>query len=490
VKDSARCESLHSWHADWSGLRVAVLGLGVTGFSVADTLVELGCRVIVVAATADQLRLDMCAVLGIPVILEDSEDGVPHDLVDFNPELVVVSPGYHPTHPVLAWSTVNDIPVWGDIELAWRVRDKAGTPAEWILITGTNGKTTTTQLTSHMLLHAGFRVAPCGNIGVPVLDAVRDPAGFDFFVVEISSYQLHHMWHVVPISSACLNVAPDHLDWHGGFEAYVAAKAKVYANTTVACIYNRADARTQRMVEEADVTEGARAISFGLDSPGPADFGLVEGILLDRAFLDNRHAEALEISTLDELRANGLHSPHMVSNVLAASALARSVGASVEAVSEAIRNFHVDAHRYQTVAEVDGVIWIDDSKATNSHAADASLSANSSIVWIVGGLLKGVAIDDLVARHAPRLKAAIVIGVDRTDVVRAFAQHAPHLPVVEVQTGETDSVMEVAVGAAAAFVAHGDVVLLAPAAASMDQFTDYAHRGRLFAEAVRSRLGQ
>jgi len=469
---------------------VAVLGLGVTGFSVADTLVELGCRVIVVAATADQLRVDMCAVLGIPVILDDSHDGVPHELSEFAPELVIVSPGYHPNHPVLQWSAANDISVWGDIELAWRVRDKIGTPAEWILVTGTNGKTTTTQLASHMLLHAGFSVAPCGNIGVPVLDAVRDPSGFDFFVVEISSYQLHSMRHVAPISSVCLNVAPDHLDWHGGFVEYVAAKAKVYSNTKVACVYNRADARTQRMVEEADVTEGARAIGFGLDSPGPSDFGLVEGILLDRAFLDNRHAEALEITTVEELRENGLHSPHMVANILAASALARSVGASIDAVADAVKNFHVDAHRYETIAEVDGVTWIDDSKATNPHAADASLSANSTVVWIVGGLLKGVTIDDLVARHASRLKAAIVIGEDRRDLVRAFAQHAPDLPVVEVQTSETETVMEIAVGIAATFVAHGDVVLLAPAAASMDQFTDYADRGRLFAEAVRSHLGR
>ena len=469
---------------------MAVLGLGVTGFSVADTLVELGCRVIVVAATADQLRVDMCAVLGIPVILDDSHDGVPHELSEFAPELVIVSPGYHPNHPVLQWSAANDISVWGDIELAWRVRDKIGTPAEWILVTGTNGKTTTTQLASHMLLHAGFSVAPCGNIGVPVLDAVRDPSGFDFFVVEISSYQLHSMRHVAPISSVCLNVAPDHLDWHGGFDEYVAAKAKVYSNTKVACVYNRADARTQRMVEEADVTEGARAIGFGLDSPGPSDFGLVEGILLDRAFLDNRHAEALEITTVEELRENGLHSPHMVANILAASALARSVGASIDAVADAVKNFHVDAHRYETIAEVDGVTWIDDSKATNPHAADASLSANSTVVWIVGGLLKGVTIDDLVARHTSRLKAAIVIGEDRRDLVRAFAQHAPDLPVVEVQTSETETVMEIAVGKAATFVAHGDVVLLAPAAASMDQFTDYAHRGRLFAEAVRLHLGR
>ncbi len=470
-------------------MRVAVLGLGVTGFSVADTLAELGAVVMVIAATADQTRRDMCGVLGITVVLSQNTDDVPPELVTFNPELVVVSPGYHPNHPLVRWAADRDISIWGDVELAWRVRDKVGTPAEWILVTGTNGKTTTTQLASHMLLHSGARVAPCGNIGIPVLDAVRDPRGFDFFVVEISSYQLHWLRHVVPLTSVCLNVSPDHLDWHGGFDAYVAAKAKVYERTKVACVYNRADERTLKMVEDAEVTQGARAISFGLDSPGPSDFGVVDGILLDRAFLDNRHAEALEISTVTELRQNGLHAPHMVANVLAAAAVARSAGASIDAISEALTTFRVDAHRYETVAMVDGVTWIDDSKATNPHAANASLSANDSIVWIVGGLLKGVAIDELVQRHAKRIKAAVVIGVERSEVLRAFAQHAPHLPVVEVLTSETEQVMFEAVRASSSFVAHGDVVLLAPAAASMDQFTDYAQRGRLFAEAVRAHVG-
>ncbi|NBX22970.1 MAG: UDP-N-acetylmuramoyl-L-alanine--D-glutamate ligase [Microbacteriaceae bacterium] len=483
-----RCETLRSWHADWSGLRVAVLGLGVTGFSVADTLAELGCVVLVHAAKVDDLRRQMCAVLGITVVESESTDAALTDVAEFGPDLIVVSPGYHPDHPVVLWAHTNSIPVWGDIELAWRVRDKQGEPAEWILVTGTNGKTTTTQLTSHMLLHAGFRVAPCGNIGVPVLDAVRDPGGFDFFVVEISSYQLHWLREVVPFSSACLNVAPDHLDWHNGFDNYVAAKAKVYTDTKIACVYNRGDERTRRMVEDAAVTDGARAIGFGLDSPGPSDFGIVDGILLDRSFLDNRHAEALEFTTVEELRGQGLHAPHMVLNVLAAAALARSAGASIDAISEALSTFRVDSHRYETVAHVDGVTWIDDSKATNPHAADASLRANESVVWIVGGLLKGVSLDELISRHASRLKAAVVIGADRSEVVSAFTQHAPHLPVVEVRAGETEKVMTEAVSAASSFVAHGDVVLLAPAAASMDQFTDYAHRGRLFAEAVRAHV--
>ncbi len=487
MADTSRCESLHSWHADWSGLRVAVLGLGVTGFSVADTLAELGCEVLVVARAADDLRQQMCSVIGVDVVIEPDDKIVPAALVGFGAELILVSPGYHPDNPILSWAAAEGISIWGDIELAWRVRDKQdGDPAEWILVTGTNGKTTTTQLTAHMLLHAGYRVAPCGNIGVPVLDAVRDPQGFDFYVVELSSYQLHWARHLVPASAVCLNLAPDHLDWHGSLEAYADAKAKVYANVTRACIYNRADERTLRMVEDADVTEGARAISFGLDSPGLSDFGIVDGILLDRAFLDNRRAEALEITTVDALRANGLNAPHMVANVLAASALARSVGASVDSVAEAIHDFRVDAHRYETVATVDGVTWIDDSKATNPHAANASLRANESIVWIVGGLLKGVSIDELITSNARRLRAAIVIGADRSEVLAAFAQHAPNIPVSEVTTGETERVMTEAVRLAASFVSQGDVVLLAPAAASMDQFTDYAHRGRLFVEAVRA----
>ena len=485
---ASRLSSLHSWHADWTNLRVGVLGLGVTGFSVADTLAELGASVLVVTERADSLRQEMCSVIGVDVLIGGENDAQSAELESFDPEVIVVSPGYRPDHPMLQWANAKKIPVWGDIDLAWRVRDKLTDVAQWILVTGTNGKTTTTQLTAHMLARSGFRVAPCGNIGIPVLDAVRDPQGFDFYVVEVSSFQLHWISEVSPVSSVCLNVAADHLDWHGSFDNYVAAKAKVYERTSVACVYNRDDERTLRMVEDAEVIEGARAIGFGLSSPGPSDFGVVEGILLDRAFLDNRHAEALEISTVDELAQNGLSAPHLVANVLAAAALARSVGATVDAVSDAIATFEVDAHRYETVAEKDGVTWIDDSKATNPHAADASLRACTDVVWIVGGLLKGVTLDELVVRHADRLRGAIVIGEDREPVLATFRQHAPGIPVMEVVPGETGTVMNVAVRLAAELATPGDTVLLAPAAASMDQFTDYAQRGNLFSRAVREHL--
>jgi len=206
-------------------------------------------------------------------------------------------------------------------------------PHEWILVTGTNGKTTTTRLTATMLQTAGYRVAPVGNIGVPVLDAVRDPAGFDVLVVEVSSHQLWYLSlqtgpePVSPWASVCLNLADDHLQWHGSFAAYRDAKAVVYSHTRRACVYNKADEATRLMVEDADVVEGARAIGFDLGMPGPSDLGVVEGILVDRAFLDDRRNSALELTTLEELARQQLAAPHMVANVLAAAALARSVGA-------------------------------------------------------------------------------------------------------------------------------------------------------------------
>ena len=303
-----RLDALTSWHADWSGLRTAVFGLGVTGFAAADTLAELGADVLVVAGAAPDERARLLDVLGVALV-QAQLDTPPAELLAHRPELIVVSPGFHPDHALLLWAAEQGIPVWGDIELAWRLRDKVGAPAEWLLVTGTNGKTTTVQLTATMLAAGGFRVAPCGNIGVPVLDAIRDPQGWDVLVVELSSYQLHHLPRtgpgaLAPWASVCLNVADDHLDWHGSAAAYRDAKATVYANTKVACVYNKADDVTRKMVEDADVQDGARAIGFGLGVPGPGDVGIVEGILCDRAFLEDRLDRAVELTTVTALAAN------------------------------------------------------------------------------------------------------------------------------------------------------------------------------------------
>jgi UDP-N-acetylmuramoylalanine--D-glutamate ligase len=479
--------SLTSWNADWAGLRVAVLGLGVSGFAVADTLVELGCEVLVLASTADEERADLLDVIGAEFVMHDLQSP-PEQLERCDPELVIVSPGFRLDHPLVLWAQDRGTPIWGDIELAWRVRDKVRA-AEWICITGTNGKTTTTQLTTHLIAGGGSRVAAVGNIGVPVLDAVRDPMGFDVLVVELSSFQLH--WinsaqeaQLSPFASVCLNLAEDHYDWHGSAEAYRDAKAKVYANTRVACVYNKSDAATQRMVEDADVVEGCRAIGFDLGTPGPSDIGLVGDIIVDRAFHELRHTQALELTTHGELAAVGLATPHGVANVLAACALARAWGTEASAIRESIATFALGRHRTEVVAEHAGVSWVDDSKATNPHAADAALTAFDSVVWVVGGLLKGVDIEPLVQRHAARLRAAIVIGVDRTAVLSALQRHAPGVAVFEAEASETLEVMRVAVELAGAVAVSGDTVLLAPAAASMDQFRDYAQRGDAFANAV------
>ena len=487
-----RLDGLTSWHADWRGLRVVVLGLGVTGFAAADTLAELGADVLVLTSSADDERAGLVDVIGARLVVGPLDDA-PASLMEHRPDLVIASPGVRPDHPVLAWAEQTGVPVWGDIELAWRLRDKVGDPAEWILVTGTNGKTTTVQLTAAFLAAAGLRVAPCGNIGVPVLDAVRDPQGWDVLVVELSSYQLHHLRRsgpgaLAPHSAVCLNLADDHIDWHGSFEAYRDAKATVYANTRVACVYNKADENTQRMVEDAEVQEGARAIGFGLGVPGPSDFGVVDGILCDRAFLEDRRNTAIELTTVIELEARDLGAPHVVANILAAAALARSAGVDPLTIRTALESFTLDAHRIATVAFEDGVRWVDDSKATNPHAAQASLRAFGSVVWIAGGLLKGVDIDDLVRTQAHRLRGAVLIGVDRSELRAAFERHAPELPLAEVDTDDTGDVMPRAVRLAAEVARAGDTVLLAPAAASMDQFADYAERGHLFTQAVHEYL--
>lgn len=478
---------LNSWHANWRDLKVAVLGLGVSGFSVADTLAELGAKVLVVAKKADPELVDILDVLGVRHITGDQvTSDLPKEVKDFLPELIVTSPGVRPEHEFLAWANERNIPVWVDIELAWRLRDKTKKVADWIAVTGTNGKTTTVQMVESMLIAGGKRAIACGNIGTPILDAIRDPLGFDVLVVELSSFQLHFLCHIEPFSSAVLNLADDHIDWHGSFEAYSDAKAKIYENTRVACVYNLSDLATEKMVENADVIEGARAIGFGNGLPARSQVGFVEDILCDRAFLDDRGNSALEIATLDDLAQIGVLTPHLMANAAAATALARSYGVAPEDIRTALRNFKLDAHRIELIAERDGISFIDDSKATNPHAAAASLNSFENIIWIVGGLLKGVDISDLVAKYSKRLKAAVVIGADRQPVLEALASYAGGVEVKEIS--DQENVMHDAVAAALKLAKAGDTVLLAPAAASMDQFKDYEDRGKQFADQVRMQL--
>jgi len=298
----------------------------------------------------------------------------------------------------------------------------------------------------------------------------------------MSSFQLHYLNYIEPLSAACLNIAEDHLDWHGSFEGYRQSKAHIFEGTKVACIYNLEDSATEQMVQAATVNEGARAIGFGLGTPRPSNVGYVDEFLVDRAFLDQRADSALEIASLEDFHGLGVLTPHLLSNIAAATALARSFGVPPAACREALRNFRVSSHRIELVLEQNGVRYINDSKATNAHAASASLSSFESVVWILGGQLKGVDISDLITKFAKRLRAAVVIGIDRDQILESFSRLAPEVPVFEVS--EAEDVMLRAVELASNSAEPEDVVLLAPAAASMDQFESYQHRGTRFAEAV------
>lgn len=477
---------LNSWHSNWSGLKAVVFGLGVSGFSVADTLAELGADVLVVAEKAEAELIDIIDVLGVEHVTGDAAKGVPALVVEFEPEILITSPGVKPENELLVWAREKHIPIWVDIDLAWRLKDKTEKVAEWILVTGTNGKTTTVQLATAMLNQGGIRAIACGNIGTPILDAIRDPSGFDALVIELSSFQLHYVGEVSPHTSVVLNLAEDHLDWHGSFNAYADAKAKVYENTRVTCIYNVNDVATEKLLENADVIEGARAIGFTTGMPSRSQVGFAEDILCDRAFLEDRATSALELATLEDLANIGVLTPHLMANTAAAAAIARSFDVAPADIRQAIREFRLDAHRIELVADHLGIKWLDDSKATNPHAAAASLNSFENIIWVAGGLLKGVDVAPLVAEYKDRLKTVLIIGKDRSALVDAISKGAPELPFFEI---ESEDVMHEVVAEAKKIAASGDVVLLAPAAASMDQFKDYADRGRKFAHQVKLQLG-
>lgn len=483
-----RLADLTSCEADWAGLRVVVTGLGVSGFAAADALLQYGARVRVVDAKTPEpgtqmaQRAQILEVLDAELFLGGGAETVlpgPADEID----LIVTSPGWPPHQPLLAAAAQAGIPIWGDVELAWRMRPREG-GAPWLLVTGTNGKTTTVQMLTSILRAAGLRAASAGNVGTPVLDLVQDPEPYDVIAVELSSFQLHWSDSLRPQAAACLNIAADHLDWHGSLEEYAKAKGKVYANAEIACVFNEQDPATRRLVEEADVVEGCRAVSFTLGSPGLSMLGLVEDVLADRAFVEDRVTSAAELASLADLQGDAPSvAPHLVANALAAAALARAHGVPPVAVRDGLRAWRPEPHRIAHVATADGVHWIDDSKATNPHAAQASLSAYEQVVWVAGGLLKGADVDELVATAAGRLRAVVLIGRDRAQIAAAIARHAPDVPVIDVVATDTGA-MDLVVRHAAELARSGDVVLLAPAAASMDMFDNYGARGDAFAAAV------
>ncbi len=499
-------EELTHRDADWTRLRALVTGLGVSGFAAADALIQHGATVTVLDRGSGTERQDTQAgilgILGADVRLgPEHVAGWPADAGPDGYDVVVTSPGWRPDHPVLTAAAEHGIPVWSEVELAWRLRPRVGA-APWLAVTGTNGKTTTVQLLETILRTAGLRAIATGNVGTPVLDAVQHPEPYDVVAVELSSFQLHFTHTMSPLASCVLNLAPDHLDWHGSLEAYAADKARIYERTQVACVYNVQDPATERMVEEADVVEGCRAVGFTLGTPGLSMVGVVDDLLADRAFVAERATSAAEIGTLADLSraaggdGTGTPPPHLVADALAAAALARAAGVSAAAVRDGLRAFRTDAHRTTVVAESEGVTWVDDSKATNPHAAQAALRAYPDVVWVAGGQLKGADVDGLVAEVAGRLRGVVLLGADREQIARALARHAPKVPVHDVGVADhgdmdaLDRLMDDVVLRASAMAGPGDVVLLSPAAASLDMFPSYGSRGDTFARAVLRHLGR
>jgi UDP-N-acetylmuramoylalanine--D-glutamate ligase len=449
---------------DFANQRFLVLGAGVTGSAVARSLRKRG---------------------GIVTIADDNaKDAVKPDSIDLeNFDSVVISPGWRQDHPLVVKALSSTLNILNEIDLAWQIRSEIAPTQKWLALTGTNGKTTTVEMTAKILQTAGLHAVACGNVGDTVIDAVDREEPFDYLVLELSSFQLHWAKRAEFVSAAILNIADDHLDWHGDFDAYADAKFSILDRSNVA-VLNSDDGE---VVKRSQRFEG-RKVFFSLDTPAPGEIGVVENLLVDRAFV----ADAQQASMICELTDIKPTVPHNVSNALAAAGLARSIGITYEVIQKALQEFRPGRHRIETVFESDSIAWVDDSKATNPHAAAASLMSHLSVVWIAGGLAKGADMNSMIQRCKGRIKAAILIGADRQLIADALTQHAPEVPQIVVDApsdyirgGESNSFMEAVVTSALTHATAGDTVLMAPACASMDQFISYADRGNRFAAAVK-----
>jgi UDP-N-acetylmuramoylalanine--D-glutamate ligase len=470
----------------YEGRPVLVLGSGMAGAASARALLRHGAQVTVVDRQ-DTAALQELAAAGAKVVVAGEP---PLALLDSVAD-VVVSPGVPPHHPLAAKAVAGGVDVYSEPELAWRLRGPDA-PA-WLALTGTNGKTTTVTMLAAILAAGGHKTGAFGNIGVPLVD-VDD--SHDVLAVELSSFQLHWSSRLAPQAGALLNLADDHLEWHGDFAAYALAKEAIWRSARSGAgtaVGNLDDPRVSAALARAGgpgpvgfTVEGAPAGEGWPEPPGvrsagegrPGSPGVRSVFGVRDGWLVTGSGEA--VIEASRIRPAGRHN---VSNALAACALAGAYGVPVRAMHDGLAGYQPEPHRNAYVTTVGTVVYVDDSKATNPHAASASLLAYPRIVWVAGGQLKGVDVDDLVRAHAARLAGAVLLGVDRAQIAAALARHAPGLPVVDVARTDDGAMGEV-VAAAARLAQPGDTVLLAPAAASKDMFHGYDERGDAFAAAV------
>lgn len=463
--------------------RVLVAGAGVAGAGAARMLAALDCTVTVADDAGDRARTLAAQTGATPVGVTVARQS----LEQF--DLVVTSPGWRPHTPLLVEAADAGIPVIGDVEAAW-LADRAGffgEPRTWLAVTGTNGKTTTTAMLAAVLAEDGRSVAAVGNIGTPPGDALLADPRVDVLAAEVSSFQLHWAPGFAPDAGCVLNLADDHLDWHGSFAAYASDKARclrganpVLAVDEPAVLAAAGDAgatvRPHRAVTLADPTE----------TPDPDRTGatVVTGVHGGRIVeFDRATGTVTDLAAATGISPAG---PAGVSDAVAAAALARSAGVSAPAVDRALAAFTVAAHRGQVVASEGGVDWVDNSKATNPHAAVAALRGTHDVVWVAGGQLKGARVDDLVAQVAPSVKAVVLLGVDRGVLAGELASAAPGTPVTVIDDTDPVGAMDAAVAAARGYASPGDTVVLAPAAASLDMYSGMSQRGDLFARFARA----
>jgi UDP-N-acetylmuramoylalanine--D-glutamate ligase len=449
---------------DFADKRFLVLGAGVTGNSVAGFLRSQGGKV---TLTDD-----------------NAADALKPGEVDLqNFDAAVISPGWRQDHPLVVKILNSSLELFNEIDLAWNLRTVRAPGQKWLAVTGTNGKTTTVEMTAAILKAAGIKATACGNVGDTVIDAVDSDDPYEVLVLELSSFQLHWARQAQFQAAAILNIADDHLDWHGSFDAYADAKFSILDRANVAILNADDGAVVTRANQFKD-----RKVFFSLNTPAPGEIGVVEELLVDRAFVNDPQQASMICELVDIVPTV----PHNVSNALAAAGLARAIDVPHDVIQKALQAFRPGRHRIETIHAADGITWVDDSKATNPHATAASLMSHLSVVWIAGGLAKGADMDSMIQRCAPRIKAAILIGQDRGLIEAALIQHAPTVPRILIDSpadytrgGDSNSLMESIVTEASKHAVSGDAVLLAPACASMDQFISYADRGDRFAAAVR-----
>jgi UDP-N-acetylmuramoylalanine--D-glutamate ligase len=465
-----------------------VIGYGLSGRVAASWLASRGCEVVVLEDDVRAGEAARAQAIAPGLALEVAAGPARAAELARSVELVVPSPGVRADHPAVTAAINTGAEVLSEVELAWRVLAgmRRGAPGQnqWpklVAITGTNGKTTVTELVAAMLVCSGRDAVAAGNVGYPLLEATSHlvPGQAVVLVAEVSSFQLEFTREFRPDVSCWLNFAPDHLDWHPDLVHYARAKAKIWSRQGKGCtaVVNRDDPEVWRAAQR--VPAGVDVVTFGFSSLSALDDGTaVTSAASGQDWL--ALPDGVQGPDGFRLRASDLPRafPHDLANTAAALAVALAAGATPEGSREAARNTVVPPHRVQLVGEKDGVSWYDDSKATTPAAVQAGVRGFASVILIAGGRNKGLDLSEL-ASTVPPVRAVVAVGESAPEVARAFAGRAP----VRHATS-----MGAAVEAAWSMAVPGDAVVLSPGCASFDWYSSYVERGEDFSALVKGKL--